>query len=564
MDNIKDNIKVALGNKKADLVLKNAFIVNVFDGSIERGDIAINGDTIVGIGSYYGEKEIDCKGCYVSPGFIDAHVHIESSKVIPKNFSHILLNRGVTTCIADPHEIANVLGEDGIEFMIDNGKESVIDIFYMMPSCVPAVNFEDNGATLDSEKLKRFINEEKVLGLGEVMDVPAVIKGNDDMLRKIELFKNMNIDGHCPNIGEKELNSYLNCRVLTDHECATPKEAIDKIKKGMYVMLRQGSAAKNLKSLLPAVNINNYHRFLFCTDDKDIVDLYEKGSIDHSIRIAAHNGMDAVMAITIATLNAAQCFGLNDRGAIAPGYKADLVVLEDLDKVIVRDVIKSGKLYKEPLKNSEELKFKNSMNIDNIDKEVFKIKAKSNKVNVIQVVKNSIETKKIAREAVIKEGYIDSVVSEDVLKIGVFERHKHTGKHCIGFIEGLGLKGCSIAQSIAHDSHNIIVIGDNDKDMEIAVNRVINMGGGIAISSKGEVLDELALPIGGLMTFNDIDYVVDKIKKLNKICIEHGNIEGNDVFLTASFMSLPVIGEIRITARGLFDFNNYKFIDLFL
>ncbi|QGU94734.1 adenine deaminase [Clostridium bovifaecis] len=565
MNKLKDNLKTALGDKKADIVLKNAFIINVFDGSIECGDIAINDDIIVGIGEYYGDKEIDCTGYYVAPGFIDTHVHIESSKVTPEVFSRILIKRGVTTCIADPHEISNVLGTDGIDFMIQNSKRSVMDIFFMMPSCVPAVEFEDNGASLTSEELAKFINNEKVLGLGEVMDVPSVVHGNGDMLSKIVLFKEKHIDGHCPNINDYWLNAYLNSGIATDHECTTPEEAVKKIKRGMYIMLRQGSAAKNLKDLLPAVNDSNFHRFLFCTDDKDIVDLVEKGSIDDCVKLAIEYGLDPIKAITIATLNGAQCFGLRDRGAIAPGYRADLLILKDLKKLKVKDIIKSGKLYVEDLRENSKEEIKPSMNIEYIDKKIFRVKAESNRINTIKVVKNSIETKKCISEVSIdKSGYIDKIISKDVLKIGVFERHKNTGKYFIGFIEGLGLKNCSIAQTIAHDSHNIIVVGDNDKDMEIAVNRVIAMGGGIAIISNGSILDELCLPVAGLMTFSDPNFVIGKIKRLNKICKNYGNNEALDIFLTVGFMALPVIPELRITARGLYDFSKNKFIELFI
>lgn len=565
MNRLKNNLKTALGDKKADIVLKNAFIINVFDGSMECGNIAINGDIIVGIGNYSGDEEIDCTGYYVTPGFIDTHVHIESSKVTPEIFSHILIKRGVTTCIADPHEIANVLGTDGIDFMIESSKRSVIDIFFMMPSCVPAVEFEDNGALLTFEELARFLDNEKVLGLGEVMDVPAVVYGKKDMLSKIALFKEKHIDGHCPNISDYWLNAYLNSGITTDHECTIPEEAIKKIKMGMYVMLRQGSAAKNLIDLLPAINDNNLHRFLFCTDDKDIVDLVEKGSIDECVRLAIEHGLDPIKAVTIATLNGAQCFGLRNRGAIAPGYRADLLILKDLKGLKIKDVIKNGRLYVEDLKENSKREIKPSMYIEYIDKEIFKIKATSNRVNTIKVIRNSIETRKCISEVSInKSGYVDKVISKDVLKIGVFERHKNTGKYSIGFIEGLGLKNCSIAQTIAHDSHNIIVVGDDDKDMEMAVNRVIAMGGGIAITSNGSVLDELGLPVAGLMTFKDTNFVMDKIKRLNKICKDYGNNEDLDIFLTVGFMALPVIPELRITARGLYDFSKNKFIELFL
>lgn len=563
MEKLKNNINTALGNKKADIVLKNALIVNVFNQTIEKDDIAINGDTIIGVGNYSGEKEIDCTGYFVSPGFIDSHVHVESSKVTPEVFSHILIKKGVTTCIADPHEIANVLGEEGIKFMLDNSKKSVIDMFFMMPSCVPALEIEDNGAILNSEQLENFIDDNRVLGLGEVMDVPAVVSGEQNMLSKLLLFRDKKIDGHCPQISNNWLNAYMNGGIITDHECTTPEQALQKVTKGMYVMLRQGSAARNLRALLPAVNSGNFHRFLFCTDDKDIVDLVEKGSIDDCIRIAVKEGLDAIKAITIASLNAAECYGLKQRGAIAPGYKADLVILKDLNSVKIKDVIINGEVYNRDFNNKSNTIIKSSMNIDYINEDVLKIKANSNKLNVIKIIPGSIETKRVIKEVAIKDGYVDRVCSSDALKVAVFERHKRTGKYSVGFIEGLGIKNCAIAQTIAHDSHNIIAVGSNDKDIEVAANSIITIGGGVAIASGGKLVEELSLPIGGLMTYKETNYVIDKIKRLNIICHQYGMKEDIDIFLTLGFMALPVIPEIKITARGLFDFNENKFIDLF-
>lgn len=563
MNKFKNNIQVAIGNEKADIVLKNASIINVFTQTIENDDIAISGETIVGIGNYSGKEEIDCTGCFVCPGFIDAHVHIESSKVTPEIFSNVLIKKGVTSCIADPHEIANVLGKDGIKFMIDNSNKSPIDIFFMMPSCVPAVSIEDNGAILDAYGLGEFINEPTVLGLGEVMDVPSVVNAEEGMVDKLNLFKDKIMDGHCPNIDNYWLNAYAGAGIKTDHECTLPEEAIEKIKKGMYVMLREGSAARNLKGLLPAVNDENFHRFLFCTDDKDIVDIVEKGSIDDNIRISMKEGIDPIKAITMATLNPCQCYGIRDKGAIAPGYKADLVILDDLYNVKIKNVIKNGKVYREKDKKRFITFAKPSMNVEFIKEDMLKIKAESSKLNVIKVIPQSIGTTKVVHEFKIKDGYVHECMSDDVLKIAVFERHKRTGKYAIGFIEGLGIKDCAIAQTIAHDSHNIISVGSNDKDIEVAVNGVIAIGGGVCIASKGKIVEQLSLPIGGLMTAKPPEFVIDKIKALNRICYEYGTKKDMDIFLTLGFMALPVIPEIRITARGLFDFSKNGFIDLF-
>lgn len=566
MEKIKNNINTAMAKKNADLVLKNASIINVFTQKIEINDIAINNDTIIGIGKYDSVCEIDCSELFVSPGFIDAHVHIESSMVTPEIFSNLVIKRGVTSIIADPHEIANVLGEEGIEFMLQNSTKGAIDTFFMLPSCVPALEFEDNGAVLKADDLNRFINNPKILGIGEVMDVNAVISCDESMLKKIIMAckHHKNIDGHCPKVSTIELNAYLCSGISTDHECSNVDEDLEKVRLGMYVMLREGSAARNLIDLLPAVNSKNYHRFLFCTDDRHIENIIEDGSIDNCIRIAISKGLDPIKAYTIATLNTANCYNLRDKGAIAPGFKADLVIFEDIKKLKIKDVIKNGKIYSNKETYSKVIN-KKSVQLHFIKDDLFHIKAIGEIVNVIKVKPGSLETTKEKRKISIENGLIKKVEEEGevINKIAVIERHKNSGKHCVGFIEGLGLRGASIAQTIAHDSHNIIVIGDNDKDMEIAVNSIISKDGGIVIVSNGELLNFLSLPIGGLMTSESPEIVIDKISKLNLLARKYGIKKGIDPFLTLAFMALPVIPYFKITARGLFDFSNFKFIDLF-
>lgn len=562
MLNLKNDIAIAAGKIAAPLVLKNAKIVNVFNQTIEVNDIAINGDKIVGIGKYNGTNEIDCSGLYAAPGFIDAHVHIESSMVTPEVFSHLLIRKGVTTAVVDPHEIANVLGKKGIDFMLENSKKSVMDLFFMLPSCVPCTKFEDSGAVLLAEDLKCYINEEKVLGLGEVMDSPAVINGDTEMLKKLETFENKHIDGHCPGINEMWLNAYLCSHIETDHESSTYEEALVKVQRGMYVMLREGSATRNLKDLLPAVNNNNYSRFLFCTDDRHIHDLIEEGTIDNSIRLAIEEGLDPMKAYTIASYNAAQCYGLRDRGAIAPGYKADLVIFEDLNKLNIKSVFKNGEMYNENITYSS-YNLGSSVNLNSVTSEDFKIKTRGEFVNTLKLVPHSVETRIGKRKVMDDNGIVKAIECDEYLKIAVFERHKKTGKKAVGFIEGFGLKNCSIAQSIAHDSHNIIVIGDNDEDMALAVNTIIKLHGGTVIVSKGEVLGELSLPIGGLITSDDPYIVAGKVKSMSKIAREHGVKGDFDPFLTLGFMSLPVIPDIKITTRGIFNFEKFDFVDIF-
>lgn len=573
MTRIEENIKAATGRLMPTLVLKNIFIINVFDESIEINDIAIYKDTIVGIGSFDGENEIDCTGLYAAPGFIDSHVHIESSMVTPDLFSKLVIKRGVTTVIADPHEIANVMGTVGIKFMLENSRKGIIDTFFMLPSCVPCADFEDNGGVLEAEHLSQFIKDKKILGLGEVMDVASVLNCRSSMMEKLHLAEDKIVDGHCPGIDDRELNGYITGGVKTDHECSTPEEAIRKIKRGMYVLIREGSAARNLKDIISAVTDNNYRRFLFCTDDRHIEDIFTEGSIDYCVRKAIKNGMNPIKAFTIASLNAAQCYELKNTGAIAPGFKADIVVFDDINNIEIKYVIKNGIIYSEDINSrlqccKEEMtkldQLKYFLQMDYVDKSVFCIKKRSDSVNVIKVVSNSIETLKEIRSVQCDEsGTVTNVQGEDILKIGVFERHQMSGKRALGFVEGFGLKNSAIAQTIAHDSHNVIVIGDNDNDMAIAVNSLINIGGGIAIVSMGKLLEYISLSVGGLMTQDDCFEVLRKVKSLNRIARNFGIKEGFDPFITLAFLALPVIPEIKITARGIFEYKKFDFIDLF-
>ncbi|WP_454053911.1 adenine deaminase [Clostridium sp. Marseille-Q7071] len=564
MEKIKGKIEMSLGEVKCNLVLKNAFYINVFNGQIEQGDIGICDDTIIGIGSYEGDIEIDCSEQYVAPGFIDSHVHIESSMITPEKYSSIAIKNGVTTVIADPHEIANVEGIKGIEFMLKNSENAMIDIYFMLPSCVPATSFEDNGYTLNCEELLKLSDHSKVLGLGEVMDIKSVINKDEEMLCKLKSFNGRPIDGHSPIISPIELNAYITSGVKTDHECSNYKDALNKISKGMYILMREGSAAKNLTALLKAIKDENYHRFLFCTDDRHIEDLMEEGSIDNCLRIAIREGIDPVKAFTMATFNAAQCYGLKNIGAIAPGYKADLVIFESLKQINIKRVLKNGK---DPLLNAKTsaiYNIKTSMNLDFVSINDFKVPAIGNEINVIKVKPQSLETIKEIRKISAENGYVSKINSRDVLKLAIFERHRRSKKYSVGYVEGLGLKDCAIAQTVAHDSHNIIVIGDNDKDMEVAVNSLITIGGGIVIVSEGKLISHLSLPIGGLMTFQEPYIVCENVKRLNRIARSYGIKQDFDPFITLSFLSLPVIPEIKLTTKGLYEFSTESFIDLFV
>ncbi|HEY8365355.1 MAG TPA: adenine deaminase [Haloplasmataceae bacterium] len=554
---MKEKIQVALGKERADLVLKNASYINVYTQTIEVGDIAIVGDTIVGIGNYEGKEEIDCSDYYVAPGFIDSHVHIESAMVTPEILSQIIVNKGVTTIVADPHEIANVLGTKGIKLMLSNSQSAGMDIFFMLPSCVPAVSFEDNGATLNAKKLRPYLKHPRILGLGEVMDVNAVLSQNQDMLMKVKYTqdKGKHLDGHCPKTSSKELNAYLCAGITTDHECTSQEEALEKVSKGMYVMMREGSQARDLKTLVKAVNEKNYQRFLFCTDDRHIEDLMEEGSIDNCIRLAIQEGLEPIKAYTIASFNPANCFKLFDRGAIAPLKKADLVIFKDLEKLYISQVIKNGKVVKKR-KFFNKVKPYKTMHLKPVSEDTFYINYKNGKsINVIKALPGSLYTEKMVIP-------VQDLDKYELNKIAVLERHKMTGKHFTGYITGLGLKNLAIAQTIAHDSHNVVCIGSNDKDMMLAVNTLIEIGGGIVIVSQGKVLEFVSLPIGGIMTDEDPQILYTKMKRLNYLAKEYGIKDGVDPFITLSFMALPVIPEIKITPRGLFYYQSFNFIDL--
>lgn len=550
--------------EKCHLVLKNAKYINVFTEEFSYGDIGIIDNIIVGIGSYHGINEIDCSHKVISPGFIDCHVHIESSMVTPRTYGELVLKNGVTTIIADPHEIANVLGNEGINYMLGESKKTPLDIYFMIPSCVPATKYEENGSKLEAEDLKSYLDYPKVLGLGEVMDVPAVINMDESIIEKLHLFKDKNIDGHCPHISGPTLNQYILSGIKTDHESSTVLEALEKIQLGMYILVREGSAAKNLKALVKGITEKNFRRFAFCSDDRHIEDMIEEGTINNSIKYAISLGVDPIHAYIMATKNGCDCYNLNNKGAIAPGYNADLVILDDFEQVKINCTIKNGLVFKENPLTEKIDPIKNSMNLSKVTVEDFNVKIDGNKINIIEVIPNSLETKHLILDIKDNKNLEIAFGYEDLLKVSVLERHRCTNHRGIGFLKGLGFKNCSMAQSIAHDSHNIIVVGDRDEDMAIAVNKLRDIGGGIVIVSDGHVLDFLPLELGGIMTEAPLHEVCEKIKSLNKIIKSYGLKDGIDPFITLSFMSLPVIPNIKLTTKGLFSYESFNFIPLFL
>lgn len=568
-EQLKDIIIKAKGAKNSELVLKNANIINVFSGEIIKGDVAIDNGRIVGIGEYKGENEIDLEDKYLSPGFIDSHVHIESSMSSPSQFAKVIVPRGVTTIIADPHEIANVKGIEGIKYIIEDSKNVPLDVQVMLPSCVPSTNFENAGAILEAKELRDLIDEDNVIGLGEVMNYPGVISADDNVLDKLVLFNDMIIDGHGPMISNKDLNAYVAAGIKTEHECSTIEEVIDRIRLGMYVLLREGSAARDLRNIVHGVNKDNLRRFLLCTDDKHPDDLINEGSIDFNIKLAIKSGINPVDAVRMATLNPSECYGLKGKGAIAPGYMADLVVIDNLDDLNILKVFKSGKLVAEnnralfdsaiylPENMTESVKIKDIM-IEDIQ-----IPMKTNKANIIGVIEDSLVTDRVVKKVNIVDGYFD-FSNDDILKLVVIERHLATGNIGVGLIENFNLKNGAIGSTVGHDSHNIIIIGDNDEDILIAIEEIKRIGGGLTLVSEGKVLKSLPLEIGGIMTSKPIEETNSTLKEMMKISYEELKVNKNiDPFMTLAFMALPVMPKLKLTDMGLFDVEKFDFIEAY-
>ncbi len=564
----KNLILKARGDEKSELVLKNCKIINVFTNEIIEGDIAIDKGYIVGIGQYEGQKEIDLNGKYLSPGFIDGHVHIESSMSSPSQFARVIVPRGVTSIIADPHEIANVKGIEGIKYIIDESKTVPLDVYIMLPSCVPSTNFENAGAILEAEDLKELMGEETVLGLGEMMNYPGVISMDEKVIEKLVLFKDKVIDGHGPAIDGKDLNAYVAAGIATEHECSTLEEVINRVRLGMYILLREGSAAKDLRNIIKAVNKDNLRRFLFCTDDKHPEDLINEGTIDFNIKLAIKEGIDPIDAIKMATLNAAECYRLKGKGAIAPGYIADLVVIDNLEDFNIVKVFKNGDLVAENKKALFDTRIhlpKNmidSVRIKEVRIEDLQIPMKSNKANIIGVIENSLVTEKLVEEVKTVNGYFE-YSHNDILKLVVIERHFATGNIGVGLIKNFKLKNGAIGSTVGHDSHNMIVVGDNDEDILIAIRELEKVGGGLTIVSKGIVLKSLPLEIGGIMTSRPIEETNRILKEMIDLSHKKLNVNENiDPFMTLAFMALPVIPKLKLTDMGLFDVEKFDFIDI--
>ena len=555
-------INAAAGREPADLVLKNATYVNVFSNELCHADIAVAEGLIVGMGTYSGKVEADMTGKIVLPGFLDAHIHLESSLVSPKEFVKAVLPHGTTTVITDPHEIANVMGTDGIEYMLQATEDLPVDVRFMLPSCVPATPLDESGAVLDYRAIDSFYDHPRVQGLAEMMNFVGIIAGDDQPVEKIVAAQahHKKIDGHAPDLVGNDLNAYIAAGVYSDHECHDLNDAIAKLERGQSIMIREGTAARNLEALAPLLCDKYSERCMFCTDDKHPNDLLEKGHIDYIVKKAIGLGVDPITAVKVACHNAARYFLLNNRGAIAPGYLGDFVIIDNFQDFNIEKVYKKGELMVENgvVKDFPEPEIEqyltdrahSTFHVGTLTTEDF---IDHRPRGIIGMVNGEITT--------VDAGYSDRIdVEYDVLKIAVVERHKNTHHIGIGFLQGYGLKSGAVATSISHDSHNIIVVGTNEADMAAAVNRVVELNGGIVVWDGGEPKAEVPLAIAGIMSDEPLVTVNEKLERAKEQAHALGVSQGIDPFMTLSFMALPVIPSLRITTRGVFDVNSQSYV----
>jgi len=568
--NLPELLAVARGDARADLLLADAKIVNVFSCEIEAGDIAICDGRIAGIGSgYQARKTIELRGALVAPGLIDAHVHIESSLCTPPQFARAVVPRGVTTVVTDPHEIANVAGAAGVQFMIDSSRGLPLSVIMMAPSCVPATPMATSGASLDAIDLSTFFASQAARGLAEVMNFPGVIQGDPEMLARIAAFQSSPIDGHAPGVTGKPLNAYVAAGVGSDHECVSVDEAKEKLARGLYILIRQATNARNLDTLLPLINSKNGRRICLCTDDRQPADLLGDGGIDFMLRRVIEAGIDPIEAIRLATLNPSEWFGLSDRGAIAPGRRADLMVFDDLSKPMARMVFyngalvaRDGAMVAEHTVNAAKPQAAHSCNIrwESVN---FRIVAKSDRVRVIGSIEDQLVTQSLVRQVPEHDGVLLTDPANDVLKMAVIERHRGTGNVGLGFINGFGLKRGAIAGTVAHDHHNLVVIGADDESMMSAAKAAGSAGGGLAVANGSQVIATLPLPVAGLMSDAPIEQVRDGYAKLIAAARELGSTM-HDPMMAMSFMALEVIPALKLTDQGLVDVGQFKIVDLFV
>jgi len=561
------------GRTPAELRIDNVHIVDVFSGEVRSGSVCIGKGRILGFSQLDALEVMDGQGAYLIPGLIDGHVHIESSMLCPARFAELILPFGTTTVVADPHEIANVKGMDGLRYMLEASRGLPLSVRIMLSSCVPALPVEDSGATLEAADLAPLLSDPDVGGLAEMMNVPGLLGGAPEVLEKVAAAQKAGkvIDGHAPMLSEAGLDAYAALGVGTDHECTTPEELRDRVARGMYVLMREGSAAREVKKLVPGLSPANQRRCLFCTDDRQPADILKRGHINGILKLAVANGVDAVDAVRMATLNVAECYGLRDRGAIAPGRRADLVLVKDLKDFEVLACWAGGELVAREGRMLRSLDMldpgvlQSSVNLAPLSSRPFSVKAPSGKARVIGLLEHSLITEcRVQNVSVRENGEVELADNPSLLKIAVLERHHATGKLGTGLLDAqYGLQGGAIATTIAHDSHNIVVAGDDETDMLLAVQEMERIGGGIVMVSGGKVIAELPLPIGGLMSDRPAAEVAQKLDELLELARTHYRIwEGADAFMTLSFLALPVIPHFKITARGLFDMDTFSFVDV--
>jgi len=563
---IANLISVAKGELPADLLLTNARVVNVFTGEIEPGNVAICGDRIAGVGDYHQAKQVlDLGGKYIAPGLINGHIHPESSMLDIGQYAQAVVPHGTTAFITDLHEIANVCGLEGIRYVLNCARRLPFDLFLMAPSCVPATHLETSGASLDPEQIRQVLRWKSCIGLGEVMNFPGVLSGDDGVLSKIDLARGKIVDGHAPGVAGKDLNAYIAAGILSDHESVSIEEAREKLRQGMFIMIREGSSEKNLDDLLPLVTDKTYKRCMFVVDDRSCVDLLKDGDIDAVVRKAIRKGLDPVRAIQLATINPAGYFRLDGLGAVAPGYMADLIVLSDLSQLQIDMVFYRGQIAAkegQPLFPSHQPTSKgltDTVNIKPFNIEALRLLASGEVELIIEIVPGQIITKKRTEKIKAAHGAITPDTGRDILKLVVVERHKATGNIGLGLVTGFGLKKGALASSIAHDSHNIIAVGTNDEDIFTAIKEIERLQGGLVAAAEGKVLANLALPIAGLLSDETLEVVVDKLEKLEQRAKDLGTVQPSP-FATLSFLALPVIPELRLTDLGLVDVNEFRLI----
>lgn len=568
LERLKNLIRVARGQGAPDLVLKGGRVLNVFTGEILRADVAVCDGVIAGVGRYDGPAVIDARGGCITPGFIDGHMHPESTLLSPAQLAKAVLPRGTTAIMADPHEIANVLGVEGIRFMLEASRGLPVDFYFLLPSCVPATGLETSGASLSAADLKRFRREKRVLGLAEMMNYPGVLGGSDPVVEKLNAFRRGTCDGHAPLLSGRDLNAYIAAGLRSDHECTGRAEAREKLRLGMHIMIREGTLAKNLRELLPLVTPRSGSRFSLVTDDLHPHDLMEKGHLDHLIDLATAEGMVPGDAIRMVTCNTARYFGLRDTGAVAPGYRADLLILRSLSPVRVRSVIKGGrKVFHEGTLIDEGTSGMqcapiDAMNVRPFGREAFAVPNEGGAIRVIDLIPGQILTRQCVLEPAVRGGTVVSDIRRDILKLCVVERHRGTGRIGLGFVRGFGLKAGALASSVAHDSHNIIGVGCSDEELFTAVKAVEEMRGGLAAVRGCKIMAVLPLPIAGLMSDRPVAEVARDWERMRRVARDLGSAP-EEPFMALSFLALPVIPELKLTDRGLVDVNRFEPVPLF-